>query len=262
MPQRPLPDEMPPPRVRETAYTRTLYFSLGDIQSQMVKQRPADLLLRYTRLMAAFLLVHPEPRRIGIIGLGGGSLVKFCHRYVPAAQLQVAEINPAVIALRDRFSIPADDRRLRIHHLDGAQAIRDPGWRSDVLLIDGFDADGLPEKLCTQSFYDDCRAALRPQGLLVANLHCTDGRLPEVIARLRQTFGDNLIFVDDDDHQNCIAFGSRGPRLREARIGPIRRLQGIDELAWRRLMPAFAKVAAALQSHQGCGRRPGVSTRA
>jgi spermidine synthase len=49
-----------------------------------------------------------------MIGLGGGSLVKYCHHHLPGARVSVAEISPEVIALRDRFRIPPDDERLEV----------------------------------------------------------------------------------------------------------------------------------------------------
>ena len=39
-----------------------------------------------------------------MIGLGGGSLVRFCHRHLPHSRMTVVEINPAVVALRGGLS--------------------------------------------------------------------------------------------------------------------------------------------------------------
>ncbi len=53
-----------------------------------------------------FLLFNPRPQHIGMIGLGGGSIQKYCHRYLPHTEISVAEINPDVITLRDCFRVP------------------------------------------------------------------------------------------------------------------------------------------------------------
>src|SRR5512146_1660508 len=97
------------PFVHEGSNRKGLYFSISEIQSRMDLRDPFALDLEYTRTMMGFLLFRPDPRQIAMIGLGGGSLAKFCHRHLPAARLQVVEINPHVIALRDEFHVPPDD---------------------------------------------------------------------------------------------------------------------------------------------------------
>jgi spermidine synthase len=81
-----------------------------------------------------------------MIGLGGGSLAKYCYRHLPDTTITAVEINPQVIALRDQFHVPRDDERFRVICADGAKYVTDPfpDHRPDVLLIDGYDADGLP----------------------------------------------------------------------------------------------------------------------
>jgi len=49
-----------------------------------------------------------------MIGLGGGSLVKYCLAALPDTAVTVVEIKPAVIALREAFGIPPDGPRLRV----------------------------------------------------------------------------------------------------------------------------------------------------
>ena len=70
---------------------RALHFSLSEIQSRMRMDDPDGLDLAYTQRMMGFLLWQPRPASIALIGLGGGSLVKFCHRHLPDSTLQVAE---------------------------------------------------------------------------------------------------------------------------------------------------------------------------
>src|SRR3954469_7553993 len=87
------------PFVHQTQKMKSLHFSIAEIQSCMELARPDSLDLSYTRTMMGFLLFHPMPLRIGMIGLGGGSLAKFCYRHLVRADITVLEINPHVIAL-------------------------------------------------------------------------------------------------------------------------------------------------------------------
>ena len=81
------------PFVIEDDGARCLYFTRDFIQSEMRLDDPYELAFAYTRKMMAFLLFCPEPRRILMIGLGGGSLVKFCNRRLPSTHVTVVEID-------------------------------------------------------------------------------------------------------------------------------------------------------------------------
>ncbi|MBL0151696.1 MAG: fused MFS/spermidine synthase [Ideonella sp.] len=203
--------------------------------------------LEYTRTMMGFLLFVPDPRKIAMVGLGGGSLPKFCHRHLPQAQICVLEINPHVIALRDEFEVPPDDDRFRVLLADGARFVRQPDLALDVLMVDGFDSHGMPEGLAAQRFFDDCHAALRPEGLLVVNLHMADKRYDLIVDRIRRSFDDAVLLVEASDHSNSIAFGWRGRSFAGYKPGIARHPAGLEGAAARQLLKAFASVAGALQ---------------
>ena len=99
------PEPRDPPRpgaplVRTQGNRRTLEFQPGDIQSEMLLSHPDALVLAYARAMMCFALFVPRPRHILMVGLGGGSLAKFCHRHFPHTRITVVEISAEVIALR------------------------------------------------------------------------------------------------------------------------------------------------------------------
>lgn len=239
------------PFVHEDLSTRALHFSICEIQSRMQVQRPHALDLDYTRTMMAFLLFVPPPDLMGMIGLGGGSLVKFCHHHLPGTRLQVVEINPHVVALRDRFQVPPDDARLRVQLGDGANFVRQTQELLDVLLVDGFDHAGQPPALCSQAFYDDCRSALRPDGLLVANLHTAHPEFALHASRIEQAFDGQALFVGDEEGSNIIAFAGKALGLGPVPQAVRRKPRPLGRQGWDELMPAFARVLAALRQQRG-----------
>ena len=171
------------PFVLEADGLLSLHFDYLSIQSQMRIANPVELVLGYTRTMMGFLLFTPEPRRIGMIGLGGGSLAKYCHEYLPAADITVVEINPEVIALRREFAIPPDGARFRVLCGDGADFVRNHAGTFDVLIVDGFDLEGQAVQLGSQAFYDDCHARLAEGGTLVVNLWGCDEKRERLRAK-------------------------------------------------------------------------------
>lgn len=245
------PSDHVKPYVFESRGAKALHFSISEVQSRMQLDDPQGLDLAYTRTMMGCLLFQPDPRRITMIGLGGGSLAKFCHRHLPQAQIQVAEINPHVIALRDEFDIPPDGDRFQVLLVDGARFVRSKAAEADLLLIDGFDYDGMPEVLGTQRFYDDCHACLRPGGILVQNLHLGDARYPVLVDRVRRSFDGEVRVVDDNDKRNSIVFACKGKAFAQYRPGIVRPPPGLSPEAATQLLGAFATVLAAFN-----GQRP------
>jgi spermidine synthase len=199
-----------PPLVRTHRGRRTLEFAPGDIQSEMLLARPEALLLDYTRAMMCFALFVPRPRHILMVGLGGGSLAKFCHRHFPACRITVVELRADVIALRDAFLVPPDDARLRVVHADAADYVNTlaaAGARPfDVVLADGFGADGLPAALAGAAFYRDCRAVLREGGVLAANVFTYDARYGAVLDALDAVFARRICWFNKAAGNNRIVF--------------------------------------------------------
>jgi spermidine synthase len=205
---------MPIPLIYDEEGTVTLCFKMGSVQSQMREDAPHDLQLTYTRTMMTFLQFNPSPQYITMIGLGGGSMAKWCHRHLPHADITIVEINPLVIALRDRFYIPEDDHRFRVLCENGADYLpRAPG-KTDVLIVDGYDINGLPPELCSQTFYDDCYRALSSCGLMVVNLCDWDDQVD--ITRIGKSFGDEIFIVTPEDG-NAVVFALKGNPSRDQR---------------------------------------------
>lgn len=200
--------------IREHMGAIALHFNEDDVQSAMRKQAPDDLLLSYTRVMISFLHFNRQPRHIGMIGLGGGSLQKYCYRHLRQSVISVAEINPGVIALRNRFLIPEDDERFVVHCEDGADFVRRQPGSFDVLIVDGFDHQGQPPQLCSPQFYSHCYRSLTPRGILVVNI--CDGH--HLIPRIRNRFRDQVLISDGGyNSSNTIVFAGKGNILAKAK---------------------------------------------
>jgi spermidine synthase len=198
-----------------------LRFAEGTAQSRMSRWAPNRLVVDYTRTMLAALRHVPAPRTVGMVGLGGGSQVKFLHRHLPTASLEVFEIDPAVLALRETFRIPPDDARLRVVLADAAVELPRRRAAYDLLLVDGYDPQGIPPALSTPGFYRACRAALREGGAVAVNLYDTEHA--RHVAHLRAAFGERQVVVLEEPRQsNRVAFGFVGAPPRPARPPALR----------------------------------------
>lgn len=213
------------PFIVDSGLWRFLHFDLDSVQSAMHLKDTDKLALLYTRKMMAFLLFSSDPQRILLLGLGGGSLAKFCHRRLPAAAVTTVELNPDVIALRGEFRIPADNDRFRVIHTDAATYLAQLQYHKDVILADACDSGGTASRLNALDFYRDARRCLSERGVFVTNL-C--GEVPNRNAHLekiRTVFGDGVVTLQVRQHRNVIVFAFKKPR---------------PELDWERLVSTAA----------------------
>jgi spermidine synthase len=204
-------DESSRPYILETTRERRLQFTCAATQSVMSLDDPDALVTAYARKMMAFLLFNSNPEHILMIGLGGGSLAKFCYRHLPNTRLTVVEINADVIALRDQFRIPADDARFEVVHDDGAQYMETLRSKVDVILVDAFDATGIATSLPQSKFYPCAATQLSRNGVLVMNFSGQEDRYVDNIRALRRTFRNRMVLVPVQGNENLVLFAMRGP---------------------------------------------------
>lgn len=212
------------PFVVDDGNLRFMYFDQNSVQSVMRIDAPEELLFGYTRAMMSFLFLNPAPSHILMVGLGGGSLVKFCHRFLPACKITVLEIDPGVIALRKQFCVPDDDERLSIKCCDAASYIAEVPDLVDVILLDGFDINGLVQSLCSPKFLAQCYDALSVNGILVCNMWGKQRELIPHLRQLRQIFDQNVWWGRSPDSYNLVVFANKNLRAKfpvEGAINPV-----------------------------------------
>ncbi|WP_230411180.1 transferase spermidine synthase [Collimonas humicola] len=225
---------------------RTLHFDHKYVQSAMSISAPDKLLLSYTRAMMGFMLFQAAPKHILLVGLGGGSLAKYCYRHLPGARITVLELSADVIALRDAFMIPADDERFQVIHADAAAYMQaQQGNIADIIMLDGFSADGPAEALSTSNFYAACLRNLAPGGILVSNLWDRPDFLVHAIAQALAASDWRIWWCRTGDSHNCIAFFARGsvtPAFRPVMLHRAKKLDARFGLQLSELMPSFQLV--------------------
>src|SRR5258706_10678403 len=132
---------------------RTLLFERGGGRQSVVKPGDPDHLeLPYARVALAGLALCEEPRRILVVGLGGGSLPMFLRKHYPAAAIDVAEIDPGVVDVAKQFFGFHEDELTRAHVGDGRQFIENVRQGYDIIFLDAFGARDVPKHLTTQEF--------------------------------------------------------------------------------------------------------------
>jgi spermidine synthase len=194
--------------VSERDGVRSLHLGSDTVQSSMRLSAPNDLELPYTRSMMAFLLFHPEPKNVLMVGLGGGSLAKFVYHRLPNTRATALEISDQVVAIaRSLFFLPPDDERLSVQMEEGGQYVATHPACADVILSDGFDGETLAESLSTQLFFADCNRALTTNGVFAINLWGSDKNFPTYLQRISDSFDNLTLCLPSEKHGNIVVFG-------------------------------------------------------
>ncbi|MFC4312184.1 spermidine synthase [Steroidobacter flavus] len=161
--------------VYETGDVRCICFTrfcrIGRQTCQDVKH-PDRIVMNYPQMMLGSLFVKPEPKSVLIIGLGGGTIPRALHELVPQARIDVVEIDPAVVKVARRYFDLGDNNEMNVIEADGRvqvkRALRERK-SYDLIMLDAFDHEYIPEHLLTQEFLKEVKALLAPGGVLAAN---------------------------------------------------------------------------------------------
>jgi len=141
-------------------------------QSCMALADRDRLVFDYTRMMMAALYLNPAPRRVLIIGLGGGTLPSALQKILPDATIDTVEIDPAVVRVATKYFGFMPGRQTTVFEADGrvfVKRMQRQRVRYDLVLLDAFDHEYIPEHLLTREFLLEVRGLLAVGGVLAAN---------------------------------------------------------------------------------------------
>jgi len=167
----------------------------------MLMDEPTALVHEYIqRMMAWLMLIDPSTahrRKAVQLGLGAGSLTKFCAQEM-GMRTTAIELNPQVLhACRGWFHLPMDNPRMKIILADAAQEIRHKRWQGvvDALHVDLYDHEAAAPVLDTPDFYADCRRTLTDDGCMTVNLFGRSSSFDRSVERIASAFGRDAIWA-------------------------------------------------------------------
>lgn len=198
---------------------RSLQFGTAARQSTMFLQEPQRLALTYTHCMMTCLLFGDTPRRALMLGLGGGSLVKFLLDQCSGCAVDAVEKRPKIVEVARRYFHLPQDRCLSVHVGDGLRFLEGPEDPAgpptdpyDLIAVDLHDSRGLAPVVQRSEFFPCCRARLAADGILSVNLWYGSCESEERLVRgnLVDTFEGRVLYLPVAGKRNCIslAFGS------------------------------------------------------
>ena len=117
------------------------------------------------------MAVHPDVKRVLVIGAGDGGVIRELTCYPTIEQIDLVEIDELVVEVCKKYlpqtACRLDDPRLHIYYEDGLRYIRRCEDLYDLIIVDSTDPFGPGEGLFTKEFYGNCFKALHEDGIMV-----------------------------------------------------------------------------------------------
>ncbi|MBI2194234.1 MAG: fused MFS/spermidine synthase [Planctomycetes bacterium] len=212
-------------------------------ESRYDTRNPLRPVLSYTRLFFSAFLFHPQPKRVLMIGLGGGSVPTLVRHYFPDAVMDTVELDPMVVvaamacfdfrpdrvfvaeeAARRYFDTgkellasagetgsPGDRNRVFVR--DGRVQVRlflAARARYDVVFLDAFRGGYIPFHLTTREFLSQCSGLLTEGGVVALNMR-PDFKIYDYHKRTVAAVFPSLFTFGQEGNKICVAL----PRPRD-----------------------------------------------
>ena len=164
------------------------------------RRRPTEYYAEGSGVGRALAVLQREgvPRRLGVIGLGVGTLAAYGR---PGDVIRFYELNPAVLAIaRSEFTYLKDSAaHIDVSLGDARLSLeREPPQRFDLLVVDAFSSDAIPVHLLTREALATYLRHLAPQGIIAFHTSNRYVDLLPVVEGLAEAYGLAARVVESD----------------------------------------------------------------
>jgi spermidine synthase len=174
---------------REYVTMKFVRLGTGYTESTANTKDDSELPVFYARVMLVGLLYVDSPRNILMIGLGGGTVTNYLHKFLrDDVYVRVVELDKGVIAAAKKYFHTREFCNYKIIENDGRLYLHDSKQTHDIIMLDAFRGGYVPFHLLTKEFYALANSRLSPGGCLVINLHAATELFPSSLATMKQVF--------------------------------------------------------------------------
>jgi len=156
----------------------------------------------------AFEHFATSPRKVGIVGLGAGTLAAYGRA---GDRFRFYEINPHVLDFAQTYFTFLKDSPAQLEHVLGDARLsleREADQHFDLLVLDAFNGDAIPMHLLTKEAFELYRRHLKADGVVAVHItnHYLD--LRPVIQGAGEYLGLKWRFVLDEHDENSSVYTS------------------------------------------------------
>ncbi len=178
-------------------------------QSCMYLEKPNHLIFGYSHIFLSTLFFKNYPKKILLLGLGGASVPKALNILAPRADLDIVEINSALVPIVNKYFSFHENKKTHIIIEDGAEFVKNaPDDSYDIVLLDAFDSKYIPPALLTDEFMQNIKRIMTKNAILASNTFI-DSKTYDLESKLyKDTFGP---YYNLNYNNSRIVVASKGP---------------------------------------------------
>ena len=188
-------------------------------QSILDLNNPLNLIFPYSRAVLLALVWKTLPKKIYVIGFGGGTLPSLFHHYFANAIVECTDIDQKVVEVAQKFFGIQFDDRLKVAIQDGREylAQQKSTVKNDIIIVDaGFGSGYMPYRLVTQEFYQLCKTRLSSAGVLVVHLFHKQEFNAAAVKTIQTVFAQ--VYICNLETGNSIVIATNAPDLAKNEI--------------------------------------------
>lgn len=135
---------------------------------------PGRLLFEFTRMgFVSLAFLDKDPGDVLFVGLGAGAMPRYFTARYPEAVIDVAEIDPDMVAVAEKYFYFRENGRMKIHIEDGRLFAKRARKKYDLIVLDAYQNDYIPFHLTTLEFLKEVKNRLKDDGVVVSNITST-----------------------------------------------------------------------------------------
>ena len=156
-----------------------------------------------TGIGVTFRSLPDGPRRLGILGLGAGTLATYGRK---GDYIRFYEINPQVVQIAQTEFTYLSNSAAKVDVVMGDARLsmeKEPPQGFDLLVMDAFSSDSVPVHLLTRECFELYQRHVKTNGVLAVNIsnHYVD--LEPVVANLAKHFGYHFVKCDYEEREDA-----------------------------------------------------------
>jgi predicted membrane-bound spermidine synthase len=169
-------------------------------ESEINLADPDDLPMAYARAMTIAAVYPRDIRRVLMLGLGGGAIPAYLARFIPAATIDIVELDPGVIGVAKKYFGIRQTGAAHLYESDARVFLNRHSEPYDIILVDAFTGSYIPFHLMTKEFYGLVRDRLAPHGVAAFNI-LPAVKLFDSNVRTLQVAFDNVDFYHSGEEE-------------------------------------------------------------
>jgi spermidine synthase len=215
-------------KVYQNMNYRWLTLGSDALQTVIHRRHPERPILPYISPFTLAAQIIPGPSCL--LGLGGAAAAHALNPYLNGFQLDAIEQSSDVIDIAHTYFMTSRIRHLNVIHQEAFSFLQHTTSRYQHLLVDLFNAHTFPTQCQNANFFEYCRNALMPEGVLAVNLANPDEQWP-IFNWIRTHFQHSTITMPIHGTANLVVLAYRGASVNPL-LSLLKENSRLKQLVW------------------------------